>query len=799
MHFQKEIKPRRVYTDRQLLTISKRIRILKKDFAFAHSILDPEQKEQFKNNLYALRQERRNRLHTLKLQDEEKTKHSVLFQVQKWNESLFQFMKQNKRPPQDEPMFFFDENKIKAETNQQKQQQVNRLWNNVYSNDQWQQDQPTLTYITPPIIDEFETEMAVRDITVREIRVALKLLKNKTSTGYTNILPEALKWLSFPNILFLHKLFNSWWLSDTFPQLAQVAKVKLLHKKNSKHEILNHRTIAMSCNVGKVYCRVVEKRLSRYIEQHKILGELQNGFRKGRRAVDNLFVLSTLCQLSPLNAVGKAMYMAFIDIEKAYDRVNRQFLFQKLRAYGLPPKIVAVLQSMYTEPKMVVMWDSYESEPYSMHMGLKQGCVLSPILFSLYLADLQNWISENNRHPLGAHIHTYVVPFLAYADDITFCANTKPVFLRILSKFQEFCNSNHLMISTSKSAIMTTNRSLRLNFLWHIGYKQLRNAPPQPVQIKEVAGVKYLGVDLTRGKNIFRCHEQSLLSKLRVHSWMASTSASRFYRQVPYGSQIWKMYVLPAVFYASEIFLLSKNLIAKLNVLQNQFMRNIMQMPQYTATVALQFEFEILPLKTYLELKQMQYYFYISHVNPSRIVHITYQQHLQHFANQQGKWIHSVQAILQYYGIPTNALLTNQFIKQIVITNSLAQSRQKIMHMPSLCYYGDKLFPQVNWQLNISSTYKFWLKLRIGALWLGDRSHQLYCESCNSPTLDSLSHALFHCSGRPSEDFQIYFYQQPQLWFAGTDEEKITFLLSDARAHGDRLSMGDSFRRRLRL
>ena len=59
--------------------------------------------------------------------------------------------------------------------------------------------------------------------------------------------------------------------------------------------------------------------------------------------------------------------MAFIDIEKAYDRVNRDFLFQKLQAYRFPPKIIAVLQSMYTEPKMVVMWDSYQSEPYSMH------------------------------------------------------------------------------------------------------------------------------------------------------------------------------------------------------------------------------------------------------------------------------------------------------------------------------------------------------------------------------------------------------------------------------------------------
>ena len=117
-------------------------------------------------------------------------------------------------------------------------------------------------------------------------------------------------------------------------------------------------------------------------------------------------MLRTLSELALLNQQGIALFMGFIDLEKAYNRVNRNFLFHKLHTYGYPPKLMCVLKSMYINPNLVVAWDDSVSNPFPMHMGLKQG-IASPQLLSIYLADLYNWIMENRTISRGATLGIY--------------------------------------------------------------------------------------------------------------------------------------------------------------------------------------------------------------------------------------------------------------------------------------------------------------------------------------------------------------------------------------------------------
>ena len=121
----------------------------------------------------------------------------------------------------------------------------------------------------------------------------------------------------------------------------------MLHKggHKSKKELKNYRPIALIDTVAKIFCGVLNERLRECFERCKVLGEEQNGFRKDRRGEDNMFVVNELVEC--MRKSGRKVYIAFLDIEKAYDTVNRRLLCKVLEKVGVSEKIVRIIQSMY--------------------------------------------------------------------------------------------------------------------------------------------------------------------------------------------------------------------------------------------------------------------------------------------------------------------------------------------------------------------------------------------------------------------------------------------------------------------
>ena len=90
----------------------------------------------------------------------------------------------------------------------------------------------------------------------------------------------------------------------------------------SKKEIKNYRPIAVCDTVCKIFCGVLNERLCEVVERNRVMGDEQNGFRKDRRGEDNMFVVNEVIERAKKD--GRKKYIAFLDIEKAYDRVNRK-------------------------------------------------------------------------------------------------------------------------------------------------------------------------------------------------------------------------------------------------------------------------------------------------------------------------------------------------------------------------------------------------------------------------------------------------------------------------------------------
>ena len=165
--------------------------------------------------------------------------------------------------------------------------------------------------------------------------------------------------------------------------------ITVLHKKGDKMECGNYRGISLMSQAGKVFLKVVARSLSAYCEAKGLLMEEQCGFRPDRSTTDVLFVVRRLQEVG--RKAGVSLHMCFTDLRKAYDTVDRTLLWQVLTRIGVPPQMIAVIRQLHdgmracVRPDDGVCWDWFEVE-----QGLRQGCVLSPLLFNIFFAAVLN-------------------------------------------------------------------------------------------------------------------------------------------------------------------------------------------------------------------------------------------------------------------------------------------------------------------------------------------------------------------------------------------------------------------------
>ena len=137
---------------------------------------------------------------------------------------------------------------------------------------------------------------------------------------------------------------------------------------------------------------VLNKRISSFLDSNRMLGEEQAGFRSTYSTIDHLFVLKTIIDFYLQKR--KRLYCAFIDYKKAFDLIDRKFLWFKLLKIGVNGKVLNVVKSLYKCAKSCISVNGAMSEFFSCNVGVRQGENLSPLLFAVYLNDFQEHIAK---------------------------------------------------------------------------------------------------------------------------------------------------------------------------------------------------------------------------------------------------------------------------------------------------------------------------------------------------------------------------------------------------------------------
>jgi len=394
-----------------------------------------------------------------------------------------------------------------------------------------------------PQVIGIHNEALDREITTDDVSGALRKANKGKAAGLDSLPVEVLA--NAAAIDFLLTLYNKCFQEGIVPTQWQRGIITPIPKCSTSDPRvpLNYRGITLASNVCKLYCFIINERLTKWVENQNILCDEQNGFRKNRTCNDHLSTMSMLIETR--KKCHLSTYTCFIDFSKAYDRIDRNMLMLKLKYLGINDnsQIYRAICSIYRDYKCCVRINGMMSDWFDVNCGLKQGCLISPLLFNLYINDL---VSAINTLDKGIQLNDERISLLLYADDIVLLAENESDIQSMLNVVHEWCTKWSMQLNTSKTKIVHFRPPsvARSSFQFMCG----KNA------IDVVADYKYLGLIFTEhldysimAKLVAASASRALgllIAKSKAHGGMPFNCYTKLYDAlvdsiINYGAAIW--------------------------------------------------------------------------------------------------------------------------------------------------------------------------------------------------------------------------------------------------------------------
>lgn len=292
-----------------------------------------------------------------------------------------------------------------------------------------------------------------------------------------------------PHIIpFMTTYLNALFEQGHFPELWSKSIIVPLYKKGDVNLPGNYRGISLLSVVSKVFTYILNKRLTNWAEEEGKIVKEQAGFRAGHSTVDHIFTLISVIQKSMSQGKRKA-YVAFIDYEKAFDSVDRKCLWSLLCKYGISKKMLNILQSMYEKVQCCVRSGQTFTDFFESPCGVKQGCLLSPRIFCLFINEVAEELRRCGRHGIKLTQLVEEIFSLLFADDLALVSHTVVGLQNQLNVLARISAKLGLRINLDKSKIMVFRRGgyLAAQERWFLNGQRL----------EVVNSYTYLGFTLT--------------------------------------------------------------------------------------------------------------------------------------------------------------------------------------------------------------------------------------------------------------------------------------------------------------
>ena len=394
-----------------------------------------------------------------------------------------------------------------------------------------------------------------------EVMHAMKKMKTGKASGPDNIRVEMLEPLEELGITVLTDLLNEIYEAGQIPADLTKSIFITLPKKPGAIGCDLHSTISLMSHITKILLRIIMKRARNKLNPE--LSEEQCGFVEGKGTTNAIFILRNI--IERCLEVKKDVYLCFIDYTKAFDRVQHSKLIDILENLDIDGKDLRIIKNLYWEQSAAVKIGNEVSKFQPIKRGVRQGCVLSPDLFSIYTEQ----IMRNIKDMPGILINGQNINNVRYADDTTLIAENEQDLQRILNKVIVESERMGLELNKNKTQIMVITRKTII---------QNCSIQIKDTVLKQVKSFKYLGTIIDEnGKSSTEI--KSRIGKAKA----AFQNMNQIFRSWDISQRnkirILKCYIEPIATYACETWTLTPELIRRLEALEMWFLRRMLRIP----------------------------------------------------------------------------------------------------------------------------------------------------------------------------------------------------------------------------
>lgn len=638
----------------------------------------------------------------------------------------------------------------------------------------------------PKNLDKCLNEEINTIFTFNEIMRLVKKLKNNKTCGTDLIINEFIKHCPGQVIECIVTLFNVVLNTGIVPTDWCIGVIQPIYKKKgSPDDPDNYRGITLLSCLGKLFTASLNARLSNYVEGMGIIGGEQAGFREGYSTLDHVFSLQSIIELYLREK--KRVYCAFVDYRKAFDMINRSFLWNKLLGSGVDGKVMKVIFNMYQNAKSSVRVGGKRSDTFSCNIGVRQGDNLSPLLFAIYLNDFEQYVkryysgleymaSEVSRHNSNDDVEVFLKLYvLLYADDTIILAENAGELQKALHAVYNYCSTWDLTVNTSKTKVVIFSRGkVTNNPVFEFGNDNL----------EIVEDYVYLGVTFNYN-GLFHKAIQKQISQARRAMFSLASKAYKLSLPLDMHCELFDKLVVPVLLYGCEIWGYQK--LDSVEMFHKKFIKNLLRVKPRTANCMAYGELGRNPISVVVYQRMLNFWIKLAQSEDHKFSKTIYtlMKHLHDKDVYHAKWISKVKYVLDSSGFGTvwrdqNTIKVEWFKKALnlrlldmnrqtwaseVTTNVLCTNYTK--------FKEDLQFEKYILQLEIPDRISL-TKFRCGNhnLPISDRRYLgafvadglKYCEMCNSGEIGDEYHYILKCpsiKAMREKYIDRYYYNRP--------------------------------------
>ena len=300
-------------------------------------------------------------------------------------------------------------------------------------------------------------------ISEKELQDAIIHLRNFTAPGEDNIPPELYEaiWQNNKTRTVLIECYNNCLETKTIPQNWKMANIFLIPKKKNPIDLDNYRPISLLNAQYKIFTQILTVRLSKFLEQNNFISELQQGSRKKCSTLNHINSLINIYRdrkESNKNGHAKNICVTYLDIKKAFDSIETSVIDKTLEFYDVPIQFRKMLLGIYRDNKAKVITPFGVTETINIQRGVRQGDVLSPLLFIMVINPLIDMIKEENMGYKMTAVDGQKLQcaVLAYVDDMVFLTDNRKQMIRLLKIVKKILNTYGIQINYKKTKYSST-------------------------------------------------------------------------------------------------------------------------------------------------------------------------------------------------------------------------------------------------------------------------------------------------------------------------------------------------------